>query len=87
VIHINDVNDMPPVFNTSLYPAIMEEELPGPYPHSLLKVNSLTIYMGSHNFLVVLFLRELLRYIKVLWEWILLGFLYFWYRIKLYLVW
>ncbi|XP_008475325.2 putative neural-cadherin 2 [Diaphorina citri] len=29
---------MPPVFNTSLYPAIMEEELPGPYPHSLLKV-------------------------------------------------
>ncbi|KAI5742124.1 hypothetical protein M8J77_003534, partial [Diaphorina citri] len=38
VIHINDVNDMPPVFNTSLYPAIMEEELPGPYPHSLLKV-------------------------------------------------
>lgn len=38
VIHVNDVNDMPPVFKSAVYPAVMKEELPGPYPHKLLQV-------------------------------------------------
>lgn len=38
VIHINDKNDMPPVFNSPLYATEMEEELVGAYPHHLLQV-------------------------------------------------
>ncbi|RZF42239.1 hypothetical protein LSTR_LSTR004388, partial [Laodelphax striatellus] len=38
VIHINDKNDMPPVFTSPVYPAVMDEELPGPYPYPLLQV-------------------------------------------------
>lgn len=38
VIHINDVNDMPPSFSSPIYSAVMEEESPGPYPYRLLQV-------------------------------------------------
>ncbi|KAJ9597441.1 hypothetical protein L9F63_011698, partial [Diploptera punctata] len=38
VIHVNDVNDLPPVFNSTLYTAVMEEEFTGPHPYRLLQV-------------------------------------------------
>lgn len=38
MIHINDVNDNPPAFNSPLYQADMEEEMPGPHPAHLLQV-------------------------------------------------
>ena len=38
VIHINDVNDMPPIFSEPVYSAVMEEESQGPYPYRLLEV-------------------------------------------------
>lgn len=38
VIHINDKNDMLPVFNTPMYATEIEEELVGAYPHHLLQV-------------------------------------------------
>ncbi|XP_073987911.1 neural cadherin isoform X3 [Rhodnius prolixus] len=40
VIHINDVNDNPPAFNSPLYQADMEEEMPGPHPAHLLQVTA-----------------------------------------------
>ncbi|XP_065207824.1 neural-cadherin isoform X2 [Planococcus citri] len=40
VIHINDVNDMPPIFSSPIYSAVMEEESPGPYPYRLLEVKA-----------------------------------------------
>ncbi|XP_050530665.1 neural-cadherin isoform X3 [Daktulosphaira vitifoliae] len=40
VIHINDKNDMPPVFNSPLYATEMQEELVGKYPHHLLQVTA-----------------------------------------------
>ncbi|PSN29277.1 hypothetical protein C0J52_28404 [Blattella germanica] len=38
VIHVNDVNDLPPVFNSTLYTGLMEEEFAGPHPYRLLQV-------------------------------------------------
>lgn len=38
VIHVNDVNDLPPVFNSTLYTKAFAEEFGGPYPYSLLQV-------------------------------------------------
>jgi hypothetical protein len=38
VIHVNDVNDLPPIFNSTLYTAVMEEEFAGPHPYPLLQV-------------------------------------------------
>ncbi|XP_066902324.1 neural-cadherin isoform X6 [Halyomorpha halys] len=40
VIHVNDVNDLPPVFNASTYRTTMEEELGEPHPVHLLKVTA-----------------------------------------------
>ncbi|KAG8223171.1 hypothetical protein J437_LFUL000337, partial [Ladona fulva] len=37
VIHVNDVNDLPPVFSSTLYPALLQEEFEGPYPYRLLQ--------------------------------------------------
>ena len=38
VIHINDKNDLPPVFSKPLYSATMLEEFEGPHPHHLMQV-------------------------------------------------
>lgn len=38
VIHIKDINDMPPVFGNALYGAEIAEEFPGSYPMLLMKV-------------------------------------------------
>jgi hypothetical protein len=43
VIHVNDVNDLPPVFTSNLYTAVMEEEFAGPHPYSLLQVQCLLV--------------------------------------------
>nr|CAD7587463.1 unnamed protein product [Timema genevievae] len=40
VIHVNDVNDLPPVFNSSVYTAVLEEEYSGPHPYGLLQVTA-----------------------------------------------
>nr|CAD7440271.1 unnamed protein product [Timema bartmani] len=40
VIHVNDVNDLPPVFNSSVYTAVLEEEYSGPHPYGLLQVQT-----------------------------------------------
>lgn len=38
VIHIKDVNDLPPVFNSSVYRRDIAEEFPAPYPLHLMQV-------------------------------------------------
>lgn len=38
IIHINDVNDLPPVFERSSYTTLVQEELPGPHPYGLIQV-------------------------------------------------
>lgn len=39
VLHVNDVNDLPPVFDRSIYEETVWEEMPGPKLHRLLKVD------------------------------------------------
>ncbi|GLH00437.1 Neural-cadherin [Gryllus bimaculatus] len=39
-IRVNDVNDLPPVFDRPLYRAEILEELPGPHPYRLLQVGA-----------------------------------------------
>jgi ABC-type uncharacterized transport system fused permease/ATPase subunit len=43
VIHVNDVNDLPPVFNSTLYTGLLEEEFVGPHPYRLLQVQWLLL--------------------------------------------
>lgn len=38
VIHINDVNDLPPSFSLNMYACTINEEMPGPYPYNLIQV-------------------------------------------------
>ncbi|XP_044750155.1 neural-cadherin isoform X5 [Coccinella septempunctata] len=37
-INVRDVNDLPPVFNTTVYRKTVQEEVPGIYPRTLMKV-------------------------------------------------
>lgn len=41
VIHIKDVNDLPPTFSSSAYSSYVNEELPSPYPLQLMQVRNL----------------------------------------------
>lgn len=38
VIHVKDVNDMPPIFDEKSYRTYIDEELPGNYPLKLMQV-------------------------------------------------
>ncbi|XP_068904356.1 neural-cadherin isoform X10 [Tenebrio molitor] len=40
VVHIKDVNDMPPLFNRSVYKTDIDEEYPAPYPMKLMQVTA-----------------------------------------------
>lgn len=40
VIHVKDVNDMPPVFDEKSYRTNIDEELPGTYPLGLMQVSA-----------------------------------------------
>ncbi|KYB27321.1 Neural-cadherin-like Protein [Tribolium castaneum] len=40
VIHIKDVNDLPPIFNKSVYMTEIDEEYPAPYPMLLMQVTA-----------------------------------------------
>lgn len=60
IIHVKDVNDMPPVFDEKSYRTDIDEELPGSYPLKLIQVRVKTglvvVVKNEKTFRVDLFL-------------------------------